>query len=189
MLFGFTVAFGIMALWHAYHWTDTYPGYAKVFEAYKKAFLVNAKAVAEMRKKLEDEKTKMLSQLEIDIKSAENRIHRFKGYMHEKTVVEKNLVAYTVKAEYTLRALIQCYRYENQLKRPVDCPRPAHFDEPVQFEADEMPDFSIAEDQKRLAEQEDLLSEMIASIEPTRSKIQAAFNHKFDLIQPLESHA
>ncbi|GAB6404220.1 hypothetical protein [Pseudomonas sp. MHK4] len=188
MLFGVTVAFGILALWHAYHWTDTYPGYAKVFKAYKDAFLVNTKALAKLRKQLEDEKSSKLAQLDADIKSAEDRIHRYKSYMNDKAVVEKNLVAYTVKAENTLRSLIQCYRYENQLKRPADCPRPAHFDEVVQFEDDKMPDFSIAEDLVRLAKQEELLSEMITTFEPTRKKIQAAFNQKFDQIQPLESH-
>lgn len=187
MLFGATVAFGVLALWHAYHWTDTYPGYAKVFRAYKDAFLLNAKALANLRRKLDDEKSSKLAQLETDIKSAEDRIHRFKSYMNEKSVVEKNVVAYTVKAENTLRSLIQRYRYENQLKRPADCPRPAYFDAAVQFEDDNMPSFSIADDLARLDEQEQLLREMNAIFQPTRDKIQAAYTQKFSLIQPLES--
>jgi hypothetical protein len=189
ILFAATVAFGLMATWHAYHWTDPYPGYAKVFRAYKEAFLVNLKAITELRKKLESEKDRMLSQLEAEIKNAQQRILRFKRGMNDKIVVGKTLTAYTVKVEHAMRSLVQCYRYENQLKRPVDCPRPAYFDEPVIFESDTMPDFSVDDDQQRLEEQEALLEEMIATIEPTRKKIEASFNQQYELSHPLESNA
>ncbi|MFJ4259629.1 hypothetical protein ACIP01_22040 [Pseudomonas monteilii] len=189
MLLLVTIVFGGVAVWHAFHWTDTYPGYAKVFKAYKDAFVANARALAELRKKLDDEKLRKLELLEKDMKNAEERVLRYKSYMNDKTVVEKLLVAYTVKVENTLRSLIQCYRFENQLKRPADCPRPAYFDKPVELEDDKMPCFSIVEDQLRLDEQQKLLDEMTAVFQPTRKKIQSAFNSHFDHIQPLESHA
>ncbi|MDR7283167.1 hypothetical protein J2X84_001991 [Pseudomonas corrugata] len=186
-LFGLTVFCGLLGLRHGYYWTDTYPGYGKVYGAYVEAYKRQDQMIRSLRKALEDEKSKKLEKIEGDVSKAEEAIRTFKRYMNEKSVVKKKVDEHLVKADNTIRSLIRCYRYENQLKRPVEIPRPAYFNDPVELDDQESPDYGTESDEVRLVEQEMLLSEMIAIIEPTRAKIEASFNQNYDQLKPLIS--
>lgn len=186
-LFLVTVAFGISSLYHGYSWSDPYPGYSKVYGSYAQSYRRMIQFVDSLRKELESAKGSTLLKIDANVKQAEDALKRFKRNMGEKSVAKKKVSEHLVLADDTIRALTQCYRYENQMVRPANMPRPDYFDQPVALHDQEFPDFGVERDEARLSEQEKLLGEMIAAVEPTRSKVQSAFNQKFDQLKPLES--
>ncbi|TRZ60940.1 hypothetical protein DZA28_13745 [Pseudomonas alloputida] len=182
-----TVIFGLVAMHHGYTWQDRYPGYAKVYGAYTEASGDVIELIEELRKKLEDEKQSTISLLELKAQKAEESIRHFKSSMGEKSVARKKVTEHLVLADNTIRALIQAYRYENQLARPADKPRPDYFNEPVELSDQDFPDFGLENDETRLRIQEQMLRQIRDIVEPTRSKIQSSFTAKFDQLKPLES--
>jgi hypothetical protein len=186
-LFLVTVACGLFALYHGYAWSDRYPGYAKVYGSYVKTYRRMMGVINSLRKVLETEKTNTLEQIDENVKRAQESIKRFKRNMGEKSVARKKVTEHLVLADNTIHALIQCYRYENQMVRPADKPRPDYFSKSIVLNDQEFPDFGTDRDQERLRAQENLLSEMVAILEPTRAKVQSSFNQKFDQLRPLES--
>jgi hypothetical protein len=186
-LFLVTVACGVFAQYHGYAWLDRYPGYTKIYGSYVKTYRRMMGVINSLRKALETEKTITLEQIDVNVKQAQEAIKRFKRNMGEKSVARKKVTEHLVLADNTIHALTQCYRYENQMVRPVDNPRPDYFSQPVVLNHQEFPDFGTERDQERLTAQENLLSEMVAILEPTRAKVQSSFNRTFDQLKPLET--
>ena len=186
-LFLVTVACGCLALYHGYKWSDRYPGYTAVYESYVKTYRRAVSVINSLRKALEVEKGNTLEQVDSNIKRAQESINRFKRNMGEKSVARKKFTEHLILADNTIQALTQCYRYENQMVRPVDQPRPDYFSQPVVLDDQEFPDYGIEHDLERLALQEKLLLEMIAIQQPTRAKVQSLFNQKFGQLNPLET--
>lgn len=184
-LFMFTVFFGVIALVDGYKWSDRYPGYSKVYKNHTAKFNDLLEFVEELQAELESVKGETLAEIESNVKKAKESIKRFRSNMGEKSVAKKKFIQHLGVAENTIQALFQCYRYENQMARPQDKPRPDYFSEEVVLEPEPLPDFGIEKDELRLIEQEELLRQMLSIIEPTRAKVQSAFNQKFDQLKPL----
>ncbi|KPA98259.1 hypothetical protein [Pseudomonas asplenii] len=182
-----TVIFGVVAMRHGYSWQDRYPGYEKVYGAYTEASGNVIDLIQELKERLEEEKQNTISLIELKTQKAEESIRYFRSNMGEKTVAKKKVTEHLVLADNTIRALIQAYRYENQLARPADKPRPDYFNDPVELSDQDFPDFGIENDEKRLHLQEEMLRQIRDIVEPTRSKIQSSFTAKFDQLKPLES--
>lgn len=182
-----TIGFGLIAMRHGYTWQDRYPGYEKVYGAYTDASGHVLELIRELKEKLEAEKQNTLSMIEHKAQSADASIRRFKSGMGEKAVASKKVTEHLILADHTIRALIQAYRYENQLARPADKPRPDYFNDPVELNDEDFPDFGTVNDEQRLRTQEQMLHQIQDIIEPTRAKIQSSFTAKFDQLKPLES--
>lgn len=186
-LFAVTIICGVFAIFEGYIFTDLYPGYAKVYSAYANSHRKYVALVANLRKSLEDQKTRTLQLIDENVKKAEGDVKVFKYNMGQKSIIKKKVTETLVMADETLKALTQYYRYENRLKRPQSAPRPDYFDQPIEFPGLEMPDFAIDRDEARLIVQERLLSDMVENLEPIRARVQSSFNSKFDQLQPLQS--
>lgn len=182
-----TVIFGMVAMRHGYSWQDRYPGYEKVYGTYTEASGNVIDLIQELKERLEEEKQSTISLIELKAQNAEESIRYFKSSMGEKNVAKKKVTEHLILADNTIRALIQAYRYENQLARPADKPRPDYFNDPVELSGQDFPDFSLESDENRLRIQEEMLRQIRDIVEPTRSKIQSSFTAKFDQLKPLES--
>lgn len=185
-LFLFTVLFGLIALVDGYKWSDPYPGYTKIYKKHFEKFQDLLGLIQELQVELEGIKEETLDEIEANVKTAKDAISRFRSSMGEKGVAKKKVTQHLVLAENTIRALTQAYRYENQMVRPVDKPRPDYFNNEIVLDLEPFPDFGIEKDEARLAVQGDLLQEMLSILEPTRAKVQSAFIQKFDQLQPLQ---
>lgn len=185
-LFVLTVISGLLAVYKGYTWTDRYPGYAKLYLAYEDAQRSYIFAIEALRTQLESRKVETLKQIDQNVDRAASEIQNFKRSMSQKSVVKKVVDERMVLADETLTGLIRMYRIENEMARPVGNPPPAYFDEPVTFAEIEMPDFSNERDDQKLIEQERLMTEMVASLEIIRARIQSSFNQKYDQLQPLQ---
>ena len=186
-LFVVTVIFGLLALHHGYAWQDRYPGYSKVYGAYVDSYQSMVEVIERLREELELEKQTTLAQIDENVKKAKQAIKRFKSNMNEKSVAEKKVTEHLVLADNTILALTQAYRYENQMVRPADKPRPDYFNDDVVLEDQGFPDFGTERDEDRLRVQEQMLSEMLAIEQPARAKVQSSFTQKFDQLKPIES--
>ncbi|MBA1245868.1 hypothetical protein [Pseudomonas japonica] len=182
-----TMIFGLVAMHHGYAWQDRYPGYEKVYGAYQDAFHEFLDFIRGLKAELEDEKVAALDLIELKVKTAKDSIQIFRYNMSEKAVAKKKVTERLVLADNAIQSLIQAYRYENQMARPADKPRPDYFNEPVVLSDQEFPDFGIEEDERRLRIQEQMLQQMLDILEPTRARVQSSFNAKFDQLKPLES--
>lgn len=182
-----TVFFGLVALHHGYRWMDRYPGYSKIYGAYVEANQNKFGVIANLRAALEEEKEKTLSQIDANVKNATEAVRYFKYSMGEKSVAKKKVTEHLILADKTIEALIEAYRYENQMARPSDKPRPDYFNNPIALEPQDLPDFGLERDEARLEIQEKMLSEMLGILQPTRAKVQSSFVQKFDQLKPLES--
>jgi len=182
-----TVIFGMVAMRHGYTWQDRYPDYEKVYGEYSAASGNVIELIQELTEKLEDEKQGTISLIELKAQKAEESIRYFKSNMGEKSVAKRKVTEHLVLADNTIRALIQAYRYENQLARPAGKPRPDYFNDPVELSDQDFPDFGIESDENRLRIQEQMLRQIRDIVEPTRSKVQSSFTARFDQLKPLES--
>lgn len=182
-----TSMFGLVAMHHGYAWQDRYPGYGKVYGDYQNAFLNFVGLIQQLKERLEVEKGTALDLIERKVKIAKDSIQAFKYNMSEKSVAKKKVTERLVLADNAINSLIQTYRSENQMARPADKPRPDYFNDPVVFSDHEIPDFGIKEDEQRLRTQELMLQQMLETLEPTRARIESAFNAKFDQLKPLEN--
>jgi hypothetical protein len=182
-----TIGFGMVALHHGYTWQDRYPGYQKVYCAYADASGDVIDLIREMQEKLREEKESTIALIELKARQADEAIRYFKSNMGEKSVARKKVTEHLVLADNTIRALIQAYRYENQFSRPADRPRPDYFNDPIELNNQDFPDFSTEDDEQRLRAQEEMLRQLRDIVEPTRAKIQSSFTAKFDQLRPLES--
>ncbi|MBC3409817.1 hypothetical protein HU720_00660 [Pseudomonas sp. SWRI51] len=185
-LFALTVLFGLAAVYKGYTWTDSYPGYAKVYLAYEDAQRRYVFAIEALRQVLEQRKVEYLLLLDQNVERAAAAIQNFKRSMSQKTVIKKVVDERMVLADETLTNLVRKYRIENEMARPSGNAPPVYFDEPVAFVEVTMPDFSTHKDELKLAEQERLMAAMTASLETIRARIQSSFNQKYDQVQPLQ---
>ncbi|KFE52443.1 hypothetical protein [Pseudomonas syringae] len=186
-LFIVTVLFGLIALHHGYAWSDRYPGYAKVYRAYVESYQTMIEVIERLRAELDKEKKSTLETIDAGVKKAKDAIKHFKYSMGEKSVAKKKVIEHLVLADNTILALTQAYRYENQMVRPADKPRPDYFNNEVVLDTQEFPDFGIERDEARLKIQEQMLNDLLVVLEPTRARVQSSFTQKFDQLKPLES--
>ncbi|MGY2135865.1 hypothetical protein ACW9I8_04510 [Pseudomonas reactans] len=185
-LFIVTVVFGLIALVDGYKWSDPYPGYSKIYKQHFEKFQDLLGLIHELQAELEELKEETLNEIEVNVKTAKDAVNRFRSSMGEKSVAKKKVTQHLILADNTMRALTQAYRYENQMVRPVDKPRPAYFNDELVLDFEPFPDFGIEKDEARLAVQGELLQEMLSILEPTRKKVQSAFTQKFDQLKPLQ---
>ncbi|WP_407730892.1 hypothetical protein ACJJU9_12270 [Pseudomonas helleri] len=186
ILFFGTILFGFIALWDGYSFTDRYPGYATIWGQYAEAHRNYIKLIEWLRDKLENEKSEVLKKIDNGVQVAKKEIERFKFNMSQKSIVKKQVSETLVMADETLQSLTRYYQNANSMARPKDAPPPDYFDHPVTFGILEMPDFCTQTDEARLHAQEYLLKDMVAQVEPIRSRIQSSFNKQYDQLQPLQ---
>lgn len=187
MLFAITVVCGLVALRHGYTWSDPYPGYSKVYGAYVDAQQQVIEIIGRIRENLETEKQNTLSQIDANVQKATEAIKTFRYNMGEKEVARKKVIERLILADKTMQSLTQSYRYANQMVRPVDKPYPEYFNDPIELDAQDFPDFGLDRDQNRLNAQQQMLDEMLAIHQPTRAQVQSSFVAKFDQLSPLEA--
>jgi len=186
ILFFGTILFGAVGVWKGYQFTDRYPGYAGVWQQYADAHRLYIDLTEGLHDRLELEKADVLLKMDSSVKMAENDIKAFKFNMNQKSIVKKQVAETLVMADETLQSLTRYYQNENMMARPKDVPPPEYFDHPVTFGPLDMPDFSVLKDELRLGAQEELLSEMVAEVEPIRARVQSSFTQQFNPLQPLQ---
>ncbi|MBF7981980.1 MULTISPECIES: hypothetical protein [Rahnella] len=186
ILWVLTIVFGLIAGREGYTFSDPYPGYAKLYRTYEEIQRDYINAVASLNNDLDIHKTKILDSLDSNVTEATKDIANFKRNMKMKLVTKKRLDQGMLYADETLKSLIKMYRMENMMARIEKNTYPKYFDEPVNFDLIQYPNFGISQDEIKLNEQEQLMAEMISKIETIRAKIQASFNQKHDQLQPLQ---
>lgn len=90
-------------------------------------------------------------------------------------------------ADNSLDALLSKFRTENQLHRN-GVQRPGYFDRQFDLRPLQVPDFDTAPDKAVLDEQRDLVNRLLEDVQGIRARIQAAYNHQFDRLKPLDIH-
>ena len=187
MLCAITVIFGLVALRHGYAWSDRYPGYSKVYGDYVEAHQRVIEIIARIREDLEREKESTISQIDANVQKAAEAIKIFRYNMGEKEVAKKTVIERLILADKTIQSLTQTYRYANQMVRPADKPYPDYFNNPIELDNQDFPDFGLERDEDRLKAQQNMLDEMLEIHQPTRANVQSSFVAKFNQLLPLEA--
>ncbi len=180
-----TIIFGFLAAFKGFYWTDVYPGFARMQKAYEQSQRNYIFAIESLRQDLENKKERVLENLDSVVNDAAQNIANFKRNIHAKQVIKKRLDEGMILADETLQELVQKYRIENDLARPEGFGRPSYFNDPVEFEVLQYPEFDSEKNDEKLAVQEELMVKMTTDIEDIRARIQASFTYNHNQLQPL----
>ena len=178
-----TVFFGVASFIDGYVLKDKYPGYGKVQYEADKARDDYEHELNECRQELAEIKEAYLKGLDDDLKEAQKNIISFKAEIQKKKASCQRLTGTLDVAANIIGALIALFRTENKVARTT--PAPSYFDQPLQVQKLDIPDFSTHQDESSLAEQQKLLDTFLASVDAIRAQIQASFDSKFDQITPV----
>jgi hypothetical protein len=140
-----------------------------------------------LRNNLEAIKNDELSSLDVVVLQSQASASVFESLIEDKVMAGSRLSTALRDADNSLNALLSKFRTENELHRN-GVQRPAYFDQQIDLRALQAPDFDTALDKAVLAEQRELVNKLLADVEGIRARIQAAFNHQFDRLKPLDTH-
>ena len=184
-LFGISVLFGLIAYFDGVLSDDPYPGYGNVARRADEAAKDYEDELQSLRSELDAVRTEELKLLDEAAREAQGGVARYANLIGEKRAASSRLEKALGGAAYTLDAVLLKFRQENEVARQ-GLARPAYFDRPTELSSLTLPDFGTEADEVCLAEQKELAATFVAELQETRSRIQAALNQKFDLLQPLQ---
>jgi hypothetical protein len=186
-LFLISIAFGLLALFDGLSSDDYYPGYGAITRHTLMAIDDYEDELNTLRNNLEAIKNDELSSLDVVVLQSQASASVFESLIEDKVMAGSRLSTALRDADNSLNALLSKFRTENELHRN-GVQRPAYFDQQIDLRALQAPDFDTALDKAVLAEQRELVNKLLADVEGIRARIQAAFNHQFDRLKPLDTH-
>lgn len=163
---------------------EHYSGFKKHQKRRNEALGIYQDEIADVRNELMALKHKFLEKLESDVLACNEQLVSYQSSLDEKRNVKPRLASGLNKAEMILAGLVQCYRAENQLHRNGRRV-PAYFSERIALQAIQLPDSDTAEDEVRLASQQQALVDLIEQLEQIRGRIQSSFYQKYNQLMPL----
>lgn len=186
-LFAISVIFGIGALFDGLFSDDVYPGYGAISRRTQSAIEDHEIELNNLRKDLEELKDEELQVLDETLRRAQSDTAVFESLIHDKQMAGSRLSTALLDADHSLDALIKKFRTQNELYRK-GVPRPAYFNSQPDLRPIRLPSFETLSDDSALQEQRKLVAVLLSEEQDIRAKIQAAFNHQFDRLKPLDSH-
>lgn len=186
-LFGISVVFALIAFFDGHFSDDLYPGYGKVSRRADEAAESYDAELQVLRTGLDELREQEVKALDVAARDSQASVAYFANTIEDKRSAKLKLEAALQDSANSLEAVLLIFRQENEVARN-GLPRPAYFDQPPQLAPLNLPDFGTEADEERLAAQRVLSDTLIAEVQAIRSRIQAAFNQKFDLLKPLPEH-
>jgi DNA repair exonuclease SbcCD ATPase subunit len=183
-LSGISLAFGIFALFDGIFFNDKYPGYGALAKHADQAAEDYEEELNELRGELEELKEEELKVLDETIQRSQATLRTCAAAISDKKVTHSRLQTALRDADHALDALLHQFRTENELHRG-GTPRPKYFDSPTPLRPIELPNFDTAQEEERLRQQQQQVTELVDELQDIRARIQAAFNQQFDRLKPL----
>jgi len=186
-LFAVSIVFAAAAFFDGMFSDDLYPGYGKVARRAQEAAADHEEELRGVRSALDELRRTELELLDKAAREAQGSVARVATLIGDKRATQLRLEQSLLDAANSLNAVLLKFREENQVARG-GLPRPAYFDEPPKLTTLTLPNFTTDQDEKSLSVQQQLADTLVAELQETRARIQAAFNEKFDLLKPLRIH-
>lgn len=186
-LLAVSVAFGIAALLDGLSLDDRYPGYGDVARRAIDAVEAYDEELGDLRDRLEELKDDELKNLDRVVESSQAAVAVFETTIRDKQSAGTRLQQLITQADYSLEALLQVFRTENERHR-AGLPRPRYFDTYPSLRSLSAPNFDTVADTAVLEEQRGLVKALLDESEDLRGRIQAAFSKRFDQLSSLDVH-
>jgi hypothetical protein len=186
-LFSISVVFGSFSLVDGLFSDDRYPGYGDIWKHTESAVADYEDEIAALHSRLQELKDRRLEDLDEVVRSAQASMGVFASLIEDKRAAGSRLSHALRDADYSLEALLQIFRTENQLHRGAR-PRPAYFDRKPELVPLTLPDFDTTSDEAVLSQQHDLVKALMTEVQGLRLSIQESFNRRFDSLQTLENN-
>lgn len=186
-LFVLSCVFGLIGLFEGYATDDPYPGYGRISRHTHEVVEDYNAELEHLRSKLDDLKQEALDRLDKDLKDAQTTIALYESRIEDKDSASLRLQTALQDAENSMSALLSEFRTENELHRR-GLARPQYFDQKPTLRELPLPDFSTDADREVLNEHKLLVQQLLDEVQNIRARIQEAFNHQYDLLQPLGTH-
>lgn len=186
-LWAISVGFGVGALLDGLWSDDPYPGYGSLWAQTQLAIEEYEDQLDQVRSQLEALKNEELQLLDKTVQASQASVAVSESLVEEKKRAALRLAMAIRDADNSLDALLKEFRTENELHRK-GTPRPPYFDATPDLRPLQLPDFSTVADEAGLAEQQSMVQRLLGQVEEIRARIQAAFNHQFDRLKPLDTH-
>jgi len=184
LLFLLSACFGLSAAFAGFSFLDRYPGYTAITEEANEASDEFEDELEDVRDELDEERDEAVASVEATLRDAQEALRRLAGAIRTKNESGINFLHVMQEAERALAPLLMTFRTENTLARK-GVPAPAYFNEIPRLEELPLPDFAVESDRAMLSQQETLVAELLAQEQAIRSRIQNAFNQRYQLLQPL----
>lgn len=186
-LFAISVLFGIISLWDGLYSDDLYPGYGAISKRTQRTVEDYEEELNTLREELEELKDEELKALERTVQHSQSVVAVFASLINDKRMTKLRLMTAIRDSDNSLNAVLQKFRTENQIHRK-GLPRPVYFDAPPVRRPLQLPDFDTTNNEAVLAEQRELVALLLSEVQDIRARIQAAFNHQFDRLKPLDTN-
>jgi len=186
-LFAVSIVFAVAAFFDGMFSDDLYPGYGKVARRAQEAAADHEEELRGVRSELDELRKTELELLDKAAHDAQGSVARVAALIGDKRATQLRLEQALLDAANSLNAVLLKFREENQVARG-GLPRPSYFDEPPKLTPLTLPNFTTDQDERSLSVQQQLADTLVAELQETRARIQAAFNEKFDLLKPLRIH-
>ncbi len=185
-LFAISIAVGVMSLLDGLYSDDLYPGYGDISKRTRQAIDDFEDELNTLRVGLEELKNEELKALDQTVQLSQSALAVFASLINEKRDTKLRLSAAFDNADNSLNAILHNFRTENEVHRK-GLPPPSYFNAPTDLRPLNLPDFDTTADEALLFEQRKLMNLLLKEVQEIRARIQAAFNHKFDRLKPLNS--
>ncbi|MFS8980897.1 hypothetical protein PO002_41980 [Cupriavidus necator] len=186
LLFLLSACFGLSAGIAGLSFLDRYPGYTEITEEATEASDEYEDELHDLMDELDEERDTAVSSVEVTLRDAQEALRRLGGAIRTKQESGINFLHEMQEAERALAPLLMTFRTENTLARQ-SVPVPAYFNSIPTLEELPLPDFSVESDETTLTQQKALVDQLLAEEQAIRSRIQNAFNQRYQLLRPLNT--
>ena len=181
-----SVVFGLGALIDGFFLDDRYPGFGAISRKYNDAIDALNAEIDALHDFLEQLKEETLLSLEKAAEHSASAVAVFSNLVDEKRLAGGRLSNATLEADNALDALLNEFRTENKVARGGS-PSPAYFNTRPRLRSLKIPRFDVAEDERSLARQRQLLKTLVSELQNIRARIQNAYTQRFNALKTLDS--
>ena len=186
LLFFVTIFFGIISFLDGLYLDDLYPGYGEIYRRYQEALVDYDFELEEIHQELQETRDVCVSHLDKTVASTQGAMAGLHAQIIEKRAAGQRLDAAMRTAQSAANAAVHIFRTENQLARG-DRPSPEYFNSEAELLHLDLPVFDTTENEQVASEQAALIGKLVHTAPSIREKIEASFNEKYDLLNPLSA--
>ncbi|MCO4861253.1 hypothetical protein MKD38_06200 [Cupriavidus sp. WGlv3] len=186
LLFLLSACFGLSAGYAGLSFLDRYPGYTAITEEADKASDEYEEELEDLRDELDRERDDAVAALESTLHDSQEALRGLSAAIRTKRDSGIDFLHVMQEAERALASLLMTFRTENTVARG-GVPAPAYFNEIPRLQELPLPDFTVEQDKAILTQQEALVADLLKGEQGIRSRIQNAFNQKYQLVRPLKA--
>lgn len=186
LLFLLSACFGLSAGFAGFSFLDRYPGYTAITAETNEASDDYEDELQDLMDELDEERDRAIASVEATLRDGQEALRKLGGAIRNKQESGIDFLHVMQEAERALATLLMAFRTENTVARQ-GLPAPAYFDNIPTLEELPLPDFSVESDEAILSQQKALVDELLAEEQEIRSRIQNAFNQRYQLLRPLNA--